>query len=139
MKKISRFFHMKISDQVFLARCILVLCIVRFALSIKLVSLVRQNIARIQVAADADQNALKMVAWGISACSKYVPGATCLTQALAGQYLLARLKFKSVVRIGIERESHENVRAHAWLLSGGFVVLGGGASGMRHYATLVDL
>lgn len=139
MKKLIPFFKLNLSDQVFLAHCMLVICVTRLALSLNATSLVTRKISRIYVTADADQHTLKMVAWGVSACSNFVPGATCLTQALSGQYLIARCKFRSVVRIGIERDNHEKMKAHAWLLSGGFVVLGGKASDMSLYADLVDL
>ncbi|WP_306256558.1 lasso peptide biosynthesis B2 protein [Pararhizobium sp. IMCC21322] len=134
-----RFFRLSISEKIFLAHCIIVLCVIRLALSLKSASFIMRKISAIHVTEDGDQKSSSMVAWGVGACSNYVPGATCLTQALAGQYLMARHNYRSIVRIGIERDDHKNIKAHAWLLSGGFVVLGGKASDMPLYATMVDL
>lgn len=138
MNRLFRIFELDLPEKIFLAHCILTLCAVRLALSMNSASLIAEKISRIEVAAEADPHTAKLVAWGIGACAKFVPGATCLTQALAGQYLMARREFSSIVRIGIERRNHKEIRAHAWLLSGGFVVLGGRASDMSLYTNLVD-
>ena len=53
------------------------------------------------------------------------PGATCLTQALAGRILLARAGHLSELRIGVRKSPGTGFEAHAWLEHGGQVVLGG--------------
>jgi hypothetical protein len=63
-----------------------------------------------------------------------VPGATCLTQALAGQYLLARQGSASKISVGIERGTGTQLKAHAWLMSGSHIVLGGSIGGFTHLA-----
>lgn len=139
MTKAFRFLSLRFSEKVFIAHCIIVLCIIRLALSLKSASFIMRKISAIHVTEEGDQKTSRMIAWGVGACSIFVPGATCLTQALAGQYLMARHNHRSIVRIGIKRDNHKNIKAHAWLLSGGFVVLGGKASDMPLYATMVDL
>ncbi|TGP58633.1 lasso peptide biosynthesis B2 protein, partial [Mesorhizobium sp. M2D.F.Ca.ET.225.01.1.1] len=62
----------------------------------------------------------------------YVPGASCLTQALAGQYLLACQGSTSKISIGIERGTGTELKAHAWLVSGRHIVLGGSINGFAH-------
>jgi hypothetical protein len=57
--------------------------------------------------------------------SRRVPGASCLTQALAAQVLLAQSGYDSRVEIGVERNQHGRFQAHAWLVCGDEVVLGG--------------
>jgi hypothetical protein len=68
------------------------------------------------------------VAWAVHRVSRMVPGATCLTQALAAHLLLARRGYQSRLRIGVAREPGARLRAHAWLESDGIVVLGGSSS-----------
>jgi hypothetical protein len=65
------------------------------------------------------------VAWAVRRVSHVVPGATCLTQALAAQLLLSRRGYASRLRIGVARAPGDRLRAHAWLESDGVVVLGG--------------
>jgi hypothetical protein len=52
--------------------------------------------------------------WGIRAASRVVPGATCLTQALALHHLLARFGYPSIVQVGV-RTRDGNFSAHAWV------------------------
>jgi hypothetical protein len=57
------------------------------------------------------------VCLAVQRVSRLVPEATCLTQALAAQVLLARRGFESVLRIGVARGDGTVgiVKAHAWL------------------------
>ena len=65
------------------------------------------------------------VVWAVRRSSRLIPGATCLTQALAGRVLLARAGHLSELRIGVRKSSGAGFEAHAWLEHGGQVVLGG--------------
>ena len=73
--------------------------------------------------------------WMSAAAARLVPYASCLTQALSGQYLLARQGNASKIRIGIERDTGTQLKAHAWLMSGDQIVLGGS---IDRFAHLVD-
>jgi hypothetical protein len=64
------------------------------------------------------------VAWAVRAVSQFIPRASCLTQALAGQILLARRGYSTRLRIGVTKRSQEGLEAHAWLECEGQVVLG---------------
>ena len=68
------------------------------------------------------------VARAVQRVSRVVPGATCLTQALAAQVLLERRGLPTRLRIGI-RDRSQAMQAHAWLESGGMTVIGGAPSG----------
>jgi hypothetical protein len=58
----------------------------------------------------------------IDRSSHYVPGATCLTQALAARLLLARAGFDASLRFGARRNEAGVFEAHAWVESDGKVV-----------------
>jgi hypothetical protein len=64
-------------------------------------------------------------AWAVRASSRYVPGATCLTQALAAQVLLAESGYDSRIEIGVRKDEHRRFRAHAWVVCGEEIVIGG--------------
>jgi len=64
------------------------------------------------------------IAWCISVASRYIPGATCLTQALTAQIFLVRRGYDSVLRIGVARDRNGNFMAHAWVEHEGRVVIG---------------
>lgn len=65
------------------------------------------------------------VAWAVSVASRYIPGALCLAQALATQVLLGRRGYQTDLRIGVARGKKGQLRAHAWVESGGKIVTGG--------------
>ena len=64
------------------------------------------------------------IARAVRAASRMVPGATCLTQALAGQILLSRAGYDSELRIGVCRHAEHGFEAHAWLEHRGEILLG---------------
>jgi hypothetical protein len=119
----------------FLARCLAVVGAVRLALTLSSYNRVRGLVTRLDARRDADVSDLRRIAWGVAAAARLVPGASCLTQALAGQYLLARQGNASKISIGIEKGTGSELRAHAWLMSGNHIVLGGSINGFTH---LVD-
>lgn len=119
----------------FLAHCLAVVSAVRLALAFSSYNRVRGLVTRLDARRDATVADLRRVAWGVAAAARLVPGATCLTQALAGQYLLARQGNSSKISIGIERGTGDELKAHAWLMSGDHIVLGGSINGFTH---LVD-
>jgi hypothetical protein len=65
-----------------------------------------------------------------------VPGATCLTQALATQIQLGRHGHKGRVHIGVALDPQDGFQAHAWIESGG-VLLAGGSEAGRYRSMLV--
>jgi hypothetical protein len=65
------------------------------------------------------------VARAVTRASGVVPGATCLTQALAAQVLLERRGFPTRLHIGVVRDGGQAMRGHAWVESEGMIVIGG--------------
>jgi hypothetical protein len=57
--------------------------------------------------------------------ARLVPGASCLTQALAAEVLIRRRGHPCLLRLGVARESSGSLRAHAWLESNGVAIVGG--------------
>ena len=64
------------------------------------------------------------VAWSVDAASRYIPGATCLCQALAARAVLNRLGYPTTLRLGVLKATDGRLTAHAWLESQGRVVVG---------------
>jgi hypothetical protein len=68
-------------------------------------------------------SSVEQLSRAVSSASRYVPHATCLTQAVALHFLLKRGGFESRVRIGVAKNNGE-FESHAWVESQGRVVLG---------------
>jgi len=81
--------------------------------------------------------AVRQIGWAVRAVSRRVPRASCLTQALATQILLARRGYSSHLRIGVARDADTGFAAHAWVEIDGDVLVGG--AGSSRYHVLPDL
>lgn len=69
--------------------------------------------------------------------SRWCPvGSTCLTRALAGQYLLRRAGIDSRLCIGVMRDGGKQFQAHAWLERDGKIILGGTEEEIRQWIPL---
>ena len=135
MRNLSRIFSLSGREMLFLAHCLSVVVAVRVGLTLLSYNKVRRMVTRLDAREPADIGDLRRVAWGVAAAARLVPGASCLTQALSGQYMLARQGSASKISIGIERNAGTELKAHAWLMSGDHIVLGGSLGRFTH---LVD-
>ena len=64
------------------------------------------------------------LARAVTRASKLVPFATCLTQALAGGFLIRRAGRNAIIHFGVAR-GDAGFKAHAWLESDGGILIGG--------------
>ena len=85
---------------------------------------------------EKDQFPSETGVWALEAASRYVPRATCLTQAMAGQLLFGLKGTPASVRIGVAKQGPRNFEAHAWLESEGKILIGGADADQR-YACLM--
>lgn len=63
------------------------------------------------------------IAQAVQRVARYVPNASCLAQALTAWVMLRRRRLPARVAIGV-RSRDATITAHAWLESGGHIVLG---------------
>jgi hypothetical protein len=73
----------------------------------------------------------------VERAGRHVPGATCLTQALALQILLGRRGRATDLRLGIAHGEGRRLEAHAWLEADGEVLVG--AAGRERYTAFPQL
>jgi hypothetical protein len=97
----------------------------------------RARIAALGATADPQTGDLRVVAWSVAAAARLVPGASCLTQALAGQYLLARRGQAATVRLSVSGPETA-LQPHAWLLAGDTIVLGGSSAEFARHRPIAD-
>jgi len=77
------------------------------------------------------------ISWAVQTASRYVPGATCLVQALTAKALLERGGYQARLRVGVAKKGCDQFEAHAWVESAGAIVVGG--SGVGRYAALLSI
>lgn len=83
---------------------------------------------------------LAEIAWSVRNAARLVPGATCLTQASAGQLLLAQRGHGSTVRLSVPARAAApgKLAPHAWLMAGNTIVLGGTVADYASHRALHD-
>lgn len=79
----------------------------------------------------------RRVAWAVVTASRYVPQATCLTQALAARSMFSRRGVPSGLHIGVGRDDAGAFAAHAWLDCAGEVLIG--KSEQHRYTRLLSI
>ena len=65
------------------------------------------------------------IAYLVTVVSRWVPSATCLTQALVGEWMLKEAGFNTSLHIGIKKGEDKEFEAHAWIELNGEKLLGG--------------
>jgi hypothetical protein len=81
-----------------------------------------------------ERESARQLAWAIERVSRYVPAATCLTQALAALVLFSRAGIEARLHIGVAKDERGRLLAHAWVESEGRTVIGGWE--LERYRTL---
>ena len=124
MRRLNRFAALDAQDRNLLLRALLLVAAIRAGLCLLPFRLVQRLTARTSMDTAAIHPVGKYV-WAVRAASRCVPGATCLTQALAAQMLLARSGYDSRIEIGVTKDDARRFRAHAWVVCGDQIVIGG--------------
>jgi hypothetical protein len=66
----------------------------------------------------------EQLSWAVSGVSRYVPRASCLTQALVLHVMLTRGGQRSQIYIGVAKEKNGRFESHAWVECGDRVMIG---------------
>lgn len=64
------------------------------------------------------------IAWAVRAAARYVPTANCLPQAIVAKQLLEEQGYHPLLRIGVQPPQALDLKAHAWVESGGRILVG---------------
>lgn len=122
----------------FLIFCLWLVLAIRVALTVSTYRSINRHI-RVRDRADAAGRSPHLIVWGVVHASRLVPKASCLTRALAVQYLMAKSGHDSIIRVGVASTPDGRVEAHAWVLQGETVLIGGSEEGITRFKPIVDL
>ena len=84
------------------------------------------------------QFAPERLAWAVQTAARRVPGATCLTQALALHRLLGKAGHAAEIRIGVAKGERGRLDSHAWVVCRGRVLVGDGGD-LGRYEPILSL
>jgi hypothetical protein len=113
---------------VYLGKVWLLVVLIRLGLWVMPFAMVRRLVSRLARRASR-RGALRrrrpeVLVLAVRCVARFVPCASCLTQALAAEVLLRRAGHAPHLRIGLRRDDSGALRAHAWLEDMGQIVLG---------------
>lgn len=126
MRRLRKFFTLTYPEKKLLARSLLVILVIRIGLWILPFNLLdRWSTGTTPIREKTnDWTAIKRVARSVKSCSRFIPYATCLTQALATRLLLRMDGQPCDLKIGVEKDRDEKFGAHAWIEVDGQIVIG---------------
>jgi Transglutaminase-like superfamily len=131
MRTFGRFIALPLKDQILLIRALFLVAAIRIALYLVPFRLLLRWTRRLPRHGRPTSSA-DSLARAVGAVARFVPRASCLTQALAAQMLLSRAGHDSRLEIGVRKDPRERFEAHAWVVCGDRVVIGGDeAKGFR--------
>ena len=72
--------------------------------------------------------------------ARVIPGASCLTQAIAARAMLTLIGHQSWIRIGVRRDDDGAIMAHAWLVDArNRILIGGTRAELARFQPLADI
>src|SRR5262245_46450133 len=134
---IRRFLRLPATDRGLLVAALPLLVALRLALLIVPFGSLRRLLARAARTPSRRPGSAERIAWAVQRVGR-VPGlTTCLTQALAAQWMCLRRGIPSRLHIGVRKSPAGKLEAHAWMESGGRLLVGTGD--IASYQPLLDL
>ncbi len=130
MKRLRKFLQLEAGERGLVVKAALLLGTMRLGSWL----LPFQTLRRLQVGLtrapirvrDREWSTRERVIWAVETAGRRMPqAATCLTLALTAQVLLLRRGYPALLHIGVDKRYKEGFLAHAWVESGGKVVIGG--------------
>ena len=139
MKLFRQFAGLTPRERSLLLRTVILVATVRLALWIMPFRAVRKlSTKRPATSAKLGAIPLKRLSWAVQAAARRIPAASCLTQALALQYLLARAGHTAELHIGVAKDVARGFQSHAWLEYRGQILLGDNGE-LEHYSPILAL
>lgn len=142
MKRVQKLLRLPSTDRLLLVKAAFWVGAIRLGLWLlpfqSLLRLLASQTRRAAQAQGVDRKAVRRVTWAVRVTSRYVPAATCLTQALATLALLAGVGQPANIRIGIAKGGVGKLHAHAWVEIEGKVIIGKSAD-LAQYTVLPSI
>lgn len=142
-RRAAQLYALPVEEQLVLLLALALVAHVRLALYVLpsrlSLRLVQRLAAVAPITAGSSRIPVMHLARAVEAVSRFVPQATCLTQAIAGRLLLWLYRYESKLCLGVVKPSDGEFCAHAWLERDGRVLIGGAqATGLTRFPSLAS-
>jgi hypothetical protein len=139
MKRVHQFAELSPQERSLLLRAVILVVAVRLALWTMPLRAVRKLLAKYATtSANLPAIPVKRLSWAVQAAARRIPAASCLTQALALQHLLACAGHPAELRIGVAKDTTRGFQSHAWVEYRGQILLGDNGE-LEHYSPILAL
>jgi len=122
----------------FLIKCWILVLFVRIILTVKSYKPILKSITTLK-GTDENYRHPLLFAWGVKSVARYVPKASCLTQALSLRWLMARAGKNCTVCVGVAPGESKQMKAHAWVIYRDTVILGGDEKNFSTFTPITEL
>ena len=133
---LAKFLALPSTDRALLLQSVVLLGVARVALWFLPFNTARRLLTRGAQGRAASGTTAEKIGWAISVGKKFVPRANCLPQALAAESLLVQSGHPVEFRLGVAKTANGQIEAHAWIESGGRLVVGDLTQGLSTYTPL---
>src|SRR5437867_10234521 len=123
MRRLKRFAEISWTERWLLLRALFIIVVARASLWLLPVAAARRLVTA-ATAVRGHEGCTAQCVWAVKIASRYVPRATCLIQALAVQSLLAQAGRDAHIELGVAKDAGK-FEAHAWVVCGDRIVIGG--------------
>jgi hypothetical protein len=138
MRLLGRFIRSSASDRRLFLNAAALSLIIRIGLAAcPLHTLKRVCCRRTHSVAPEAAPRLDALTLAVSRASRFLPGLTCLGDALVLKTLLDRAGYRSALHVGVTRSDESPLEAHAWLEAQGKALIGG--DNLERYTRLLVL
>jgi len=139
LSPLHKFLRLSAADRSLLVRSVLLVGAARLALWTLPFNVVRRLLSRPARRPSVPYATTERIGWAVSVAKRFVPKANCLPQALAAESLLLHGGYPVELRIGVAKTDDGRLEAHAWVESGGRLVVGDLTQGLATYTPLPPL
>ncbi len=117
MERLRKLLRLPWKDRLLLLQSALLLIAIRLGLRVASFHSLQRMLERGAPGREAQATGAEIdrVGWAVRVASYFLPGTTCLPQALAVQALLTRRGSRTRVRIGVAKRGQGQLAAHAWV------------------------
>lgn len=128
MKKVLKFLFLPYQKKKLLGQSLITVSAIRLSLWIFPFKVLNRWLCAFAATESDDRvtewNVIDSVTAAVQLCSRCVPYASCLTQALAARTLLGLRGQNSQLKIGVGRDEDGKFMAHAWVEIDGKIIIG---------------
>jgi Transglutaminase-like superfamily len=100
-------------------------------------SFMEKLVARTKSSQPPGPELLPRIIWALSIASRRLLGKdTCLSQAMAARVLFSWCGLPAEIRFGVKKSAQGDLQAHAWVLNGNDILIGGEGLDLSSYTPL---